>query len=72
MVPLRLDFSLPLRTFDVELALEVEAETFALVGPSGSGKTSVLRAIAGLAKPARGLISRATGVVAVRQAMCDP
>ena len=57
MVPLRLDFSLPLRTFDVELALDVEAETFALVGPSGSGKTSVLRAIAGLAKPARGLIS---------------
>src|SRR5689334_8230111 len=57
MVPLRLDFSLPLRTFDVELALDVGAETFALVGPSGAGKTSVLRAVAGLARPARGVIA---------------
>jgi molybdate transport system ATP-binding protein len=57
MVPLRLDFALPLRTFDVELTLDVEAETLALVGPSGAGKTSVLRAVAGLARPARGAIS---------------
>ena len=32
-------------------------ELLALVGPSGSGKTSVLRAIAGLLKVARGKIS---------------
>jgi molybdenum ABC transporter ATP-binding protein len=57
MVPLRLDFSLPLRTFDVELALDVGAETLALVGPSGAGKTSVLRAVSGLTRPARGTIA---------------
>jgi molybdate transport system ATP-binding protein len=57
MVPLRLDFSLPLRSFDVELALDVAAETVALVGPSGAGKTSVLRAVAGLARPTRGVIA---------------
>jgi molybdate transport system ATP-binding protein len=57
MVPLRLDFSLPLRSFDLELALEVGAETFALVGPSGAGKSSVLRAVAGLARPERGTIA---------------
>ena len=57
MVPLRLDFSLPLRAFDVELALDVGTETLALVGPSGAGKTSVLRAVAGLMRPARGTIS---------------
>jgi len=57
VVPLGLDFALPLRSFDVELALDVEAETLALVGPSGAGKTSVLRAVAGLARPARGAIA---------------
>jgi molybdate transport system ATP-binding protein len=54
---LRADLSVPLRAFDVELALEVGAETLALVGPSGAGKTSVLRAIAGLVRPARGLVA---------------
>jgi molybdate transport system ATP-binding protein len=49
-------FRLPLRSFDVDLTLEV-AGTLALVGPSGAGKSSVLRAIAGLAKPAEGRIS---------------
>jgi len=57
MAPLRLDLSLPLRSFDLELALEVGRETVALVGPSGAGKTSVLRAVAGLARPSRGTIS---------------
>jgi molybdopterin-binding protein len=42
------DFELPLRSFDLRLALEVE-RTVALVGPSGAGKSSVLRAISGLA-----------------------
>jgi molybdate transport system ATP-binding protein len=54
---LRLDLTVPTRSFDVELALDVGAETVALVGPSGAGKTTVLRAVAGLAKPARGTIS---------------
>jgi molybdate transport system ATP-binding protein len=57
MVPLRLDFTLPLRDFDVELALDVGNETLALVGPSGAGKTSILRAVAGLARPRLGVIS---------------
>jgi molybdenum ABC transporter ATP-binding protein len=56
MAPLRLDLSLPLRAFDLELALEVGRETVALVGPSGAGKTSVLRSVAGLARPARGAV----------------
>jgi molybdopterin-binding protein len=57
MASLRLDLSLPLRSFALELALEVGAETVALVGPSGAGKTSLLRAVAGLSRPERGAIS---------------
>jgi molybdate transport system ATP-binding protein len=49
-------FALPLRSFVLELALEVEG-TVALVGPSGAGKTSVLRAVAGLVKPSSGQIA---------------
>lgn len=45
----------PLRHFDLELTLEVD-RTVALVGPSGSGKTTILRAIAGLTRPATGRI----------------
>jgi molybdate transport system ATP-binding protein len=55
MAALHLDFSLPLRDFELRLALEVE-RTVALVGPSGAGKTSVLRTIAGLAR-ARGHVA---------------
>jgi molybdate transport system ATP-binding protein len=54
---LKLDFSLPLRSFRLELALAIGRETFALVGPSGAGKTSILRAVAGLACPQRGRIT---------------
>jgi molybdate transport system ATP-binding protein len=50
------DFALPLRSFELELALEVGG-TVALVGPSGAGKSSVLRAVAGLARPTRGRIA---------------
>jgi molybdate transport system ATP-binding protein len=53
---LALDITLALRTLRVDLALEVGRETVALVGPSGAGKTTVLRTIAGLARPDRGRI----------------
>ena len=56
MDTLDLDFALPLRPFRLELALTVGRETVALVGPSGAGKTSILRAVAGLARPERGRI----------------
>jgi molybdenum ABC transporter ATP-binding protein len=57
MDALRLDIALPLRSFRLELALDIERETFALVGPSGAGKTTVLRAVAGLVRPERGRIA---------------
>ena len=50
MATLSTDFELPLRSFELRLALEVE-RAVALVGPSGAGKSSVLRAIAGLVRP---------------------
>ena len=56
MDALSLDLTLPLRSFDLDVALEVGRETFALAGPSGAGKTSVLRAVAGLATPERGVV----------------
>jgi molybdate transport system ATP-binding protein len=55
MAHLLLDFTLPLRAFDLELSLAVD-RTVALVGPSGAGKTSVLRVVAGLAEPSRGSV----------------
>jgi molybdate transport system ATP-binding protein len=53
-----LDLSLthPLRSFALELSLEVGRETVALVGPSGAGKSSVLRVVAGLLSPLRGAV----------------
>ena len=54
---LRLDFGVPLRSFRLELTLQIERETVALVGPSGAGKTTALRAVAGLTRPDRGSIS---------------
>ena len=51
---LRLDH--PLRSFALGVELQVGRETVALVGPSGAGKSSILRAIAGLLRPAVGRI----------------
>jgi molybdate transport system ATP-binding protein len=56
MAALGVDFTLPLRDFELTLALDVE-RTVALVGPSGAGKTSILRVISGLADPARGRVA---------------
>ena len=57
MDTLRLELTLPRRAFQLELTLELGAETVALVGPSGAGKTSLLRAVAGLEPGARGAIA---------------
>jgi molybdenum ABC transporter ATP-binding protein len=57
MAILDADLSHSLRSFDLELTLEVGAETLALVGPSGAGKSSVLRVIAGLLRPSRGRVA---------------
>jgi molybdate transport system ATP-binding protein len=51
----------PLRTFALELSLQVDS-TVALVGPSGAGKSTVLNAIAGLVRPAAGRIRCAEDV----------
>jgi len=56
MAALSFDFALPLRRFELGLALEVGG-TVALVGPSGAGKTSVLRVVAGLVRPPHGRVA---------------
>jgi molybdate transport system ATP-binding protein len=63
MDALRLDIGVPLRSFRLELALEVGGETVALVGPSGAGKTTVLRAVAGLVRPETGRIELGESVL---------
>jgi molybdate transport system ATP-binding protein len=50
------EIDLPLRAFRLDLSLSVSG-TLALVGPSGAGKSSVLRSVAGLARPAGGRIA---------------
>jgi molybdate transport system ATP-binding protein len=54
---LKIDITLPRRSFDLRAQLNLGPETTALVGPSGSGKTSLLRAIAGLEPDARGRVA---------------
>ena len=62
MDELRLCIAAPLRSFRLELDLAVGRETLALVGSSGAGKTTVLRAVAGLLRPADGRITCADEV----------
>lgn len=58
MESLALDLTHELRAFALALTLDVApGETVALVGPSGAGKSSVLRAVAGLLRPATGRIT---------------
>jgi molybdate transport system ATP-binding protein len=54
---LGLELAHPLRSFSLELALEVDDGAVALAGPSGAGKTTVLRAVAGLLRPERGRVT---------------
>lgn len=55
MAALRLDVTVPLRAFDLRVALAAGDETVAVVGPSGAGKSTLLRAVAGLV-PAQGVV----------------
>jgi ABC-type sulfate/molybdate transport systems ATPase subunit len=56
MDALHLAFAHSLRSFDLELTLDVRG-VVALAGPSGAGKSTVLRAIAGLVRPGSGRIA---------------
>jgi ABC-type sulfate/molybdate transport systems ATPase subunit len=57
MDPLDVDILLPRRAFELRVALTCGTETLGLIGPSGAGKTSLLRAVAGLERPAAGHIT---------------
>jgi molybdenum ABC transporter ATP-binding protein len=56
MDALHVDLARALRAFRLELKLEVDG-VVALAGPSGAGKTTVLRTIAGLARPDSGRVA---------------
>jgi molybdate transport system ATP-binding protein len=57
-VSLRAELAATLGDLELEVSLEVDAGScLALAGPSAAGKTSVLRCIAGIANPARGMIA---------------
>jgi molybdate transport system ATP-binding protein len=53
---IRFDCTLRWPSFTLDAAFESSGGVTALFGPSGSGKSSILRLLAGLARPDRGLI----------------
>ena len=53
---LSLSAQIPLRDFDLDVALDVNGGCLALAGPSGAGKTTILRICAGLVRPRRGRV----------------
>ena len=62
MAQLEIDIALARRSFELAVALTLDAETIAVVGRSGAGKSSLLRTIAGLERPRRGRITLAEEV----------
>jgi len=54
---IELDLELPLARFPLLVAARLEAGVTAVMGPSGAGKTSLLEAIAGLRRGARGRLA---------------
>ncbi len=53
---LRLDLEVPCGSFDLAIAWETEQSALGLFGASGAGKSSVLEALAGIRRGARGRI----------------
>ena len=53
---IRLDVTVPLDRFPLELRWETSADSLGVFGPSGAGKTTILETIAGLRRSARGVI----------------
>ena len=54
---LSVEARVPLRDFELALALEVKTGCLALAGPSGAGKTTLLRVVAGLTRPREGRVA---------------
>ena len=54
---IEIDVEVPLAPFTVRVAARMQGSVTAVMGPSGSGKTSLLEAVAGLRRGARGRIA---------------